>query len=133
VILLTRSVRPLVVLALGGALAASPLVLAASGAVRQAPPVVQAWTPPLSLAGGGAEPSIRTSPDGRAAAYVSAPSGLGANFWRVDQVKNPDGTYRMTAGKAMQPDLGTGGGDAEISVGTTIDPATGCAPIAYSR
>ena len=92
----------------------------------------QTWSPPLSLAGGGAEPSIRVAPDGRSAAYVSAPGGLGSNFWRIDAVPGADGTYRMQSSKVQQPDLGTGGGDSEISVGDTVDPATGCAPIAYS-
>ena len=104
----------------------------ASAATRPSAAPTPAWTPPLSLAGGGAEPSIRTAPDGKSAAYISAPSGLGSNFWRIDQVRNANGTYSMRASKPLQPDLGTGGGDSEISVGSTADPVTGCAPIAYS-
>jgi len=93
-----------------------------------------AFTPPLVLAGGGAEPSIRNAPAGQrdpAAAYISAPAGLGSNFWRVDEITNPDGTHSMKGSPPAQPDLGTGGGDSEISVGQ-LDPATGCSTIAYS-
>jgi hypothetical protein len=126
---MNRSPRSLLTgLAVAGLLA-TPLVAAAA---KPAHPVPQAWSPPLALAGGGAEPGIRVAPDGRSAAYISAPSGLGSNFWRIDQVRNPDGTFSMKAAAPKQPDLGTGGGDAEISVGSTVDPATGCAPIAYS-
>jgi hypothetical protein len=119
--------RPLVIAAVLTGLVGTSFV--ASAASRTPLP---AWTPPLSLAGGGAEPSIKVAPDGRSAAYVSAPAALGSNFWRVDQVRNADGSYSMRSSAAQQPDLGTGGGDSEISVGTTKDPATGCAPIAYS-
>ena len=124
---------PRILLAL--ALTAAPLAgvaAEAAPALAAGPAITPAWTPPLTLDSGGAEPSIRTAPDGQAAAYVSAPSGLGSNFWRVDQKSNTDGTYSMVASHAVQPDLGTGGGDSEISVGTAVDPATGCAPIAYS-
>ncbi|MDQ1705802.1 MAG: hypothetical protein QOF18_2168 [Frankiaceae bacterium] len=89
---------------------------------------------PLILAGGGAEPSIRVPADGKSAAYVSAPTGLGSNFWRITKKHNPDGSVTFRQGPVMQPDLGTGGGDSEISVGdlTQNTPANGCAPIAYS-
>src|SRR5439155_7379265 len=90
------------------------------------------WSPPLPLAGGGAEPSIRNGRDNKHAAYVSAPTGLGSNFWYVDEIENGDGTFSMKPSPPRQPDIGTGGGDSEISVGNTIDPTTGCAPIAYS-
>ena len=90
------------------------------------------WTPPLALAGGGAEPSIRTARDHVHAAYISAPTGLGSNFWFIDQLRNPDGTFSFKPSPPRQPDLGTGGGDSEISVGDVVDPATGCVPIAYS-
>src|SRR5215212_5344487 len=49
------------------------------------------FTAPITLPGGGAEPSIRNSRDG-AAAYVSAPGINGSNFWRIDEVTNPDGS-----------------------------------------
>jgi len=91
-----------------------------------------AWTPPVKLAGGGAEPSIRVAPDGRTAAYIAAPSALGSNFWRVEESVDSAGITHFTPSDAQQPDLGTGGGDAEISVGQQIDPTSGCAPIAYS-
>ncbi|MDP9101818.1 MAG: hypothetical protein M3N21_06695, partial [Actinomycetota bacterium] len=90
------------------------------------------WSPPVALDSGGAEPSIRVAPDGRSAAYISAPSGLGSNFWRIDESVDSSGSTHLTPTVGVQPDLGTGGGDAEISVGTSVDPATGCAPIAYS-
>ena len=106
--------RPVLVGALLCGLAAAPIG-APAGVTK---PTLPAFTPPLALAGGGAEPSIRVAPDGRSAAYVSAPAALGSNFWRVDQVRNPDGTYSMVGSKPQQPDLGTGGGDSEISIGT---------------
>src|SRR5438067_3978766 len=75
------------------------------------------WSPPLPLAGGGAEPSIRNGRDNKHAAYVSAPTGLGSNFWYVDEIENGDGTFSMKPSPPRQPDIGTGGGDSEISVG----------------
>ncbi len=112
-------------------LAAVPLAVnVAADAATSGP----AFTPPLMLAGGGAEPSIRNAPAGQkdpAAAYISAPTGLGSNFWRVDEITNPDGTHSMRGSPPIQPDLGTGGGDSEISVGQ-VNPATGCSTIAYS-
>ncbi len=93
-----------------------------------------AFTPPLVLAGGGAEPSIRNAPAGQrdpAAAYISAPTGLGSNYWRVDEIRNRGGSRSMKGSPPVQPDLGTGGGDSEISVGQ-VDPVTGCSAIAYS-
>src|SRR5207249_2984885 len=100
------------------------------------PPANPAWTAPLPLAGGGAEPSIRTPTymqPGRAA-YISAPTGLGSNFWYVDEITNPDGTVTFKPSPPRQPDLGTGGGDSEISIADAPDPANpnGCATIAYS-
>jgi hypothetical protein len=90
---------------------------------------------PMILAGGGAEPSIRVPADGKSAAYVSAPTGLGSNFWRITKKHNADGTWTFKQGPVMQPDFGTGGGDSEISVGDLTQeapPANGCLPIAYS-
>jgi hypothetical protein len=95
-------------------------------------PAYPAWTTPLPLAGGGAEPSIRNASDGRRAAYISAPTGLGSNFWYVDEVHNPDGTVTFKPSPPRQPDLGTGGGDSEISISDRPDPRTGCDVIAYS-
>ncbi len=92
-----------------------------------------AWSPPLTL-GAGAEPSIRTLPAGaldKQAAIVSAPAGTGSNFWYIDELRNPDGSYRLKSSAPQQPDLGTGGGDSEISVGRL--PASGkCPAIAYT-
>src|SRR4051794_14531710 len=89
---------------------------------------------PMILAGGGAEPSIRVPADGRSVAYVSAPTGLGSNFWRITKKRWPDGSISFVQSPVQQPDAGTGGGDSEISVGdiTQASPANGCAPIAYS-
>ena len=90
---------------------------------------------PMILAGGGAEPSIRVPADGKSAAYVSAPTGMGSNFWRITKKHNADGTWTYSQGPVMQPDFGTGGGDSEISVGDLTQgspPANGCLPIAYS-
>ncbi len=102
-----------------------------SAAAVLAPP--PAWSPPLTL-GAGAEPSIRTLPAGspdQQAAVVSAPAGTGSNFWYVDEYRNADGSYRLKGSAPQQPDLGTGGGDSEISVGRL--PASGkCPAIAYS-
>lgn len=101
-----------------------------TAAALAAPP---AWTAPLIL-GAGAEPSIRTLPAGspdQQAAVVSAPAGTGSNFWYVDEYRNADGSYRLKGSAPQQPDLGTGGGDSEISVGRL--PAGGkCPAIAYS-
>ena len=89
---------------------------------------------PMILAGGGAEPSIRVPADGRSVAYVSAPTGLGSNFWRITRKRWPDGSISFVQSAVQQPDAGTGGGDSEISVGdvTQATPAHSCAPIAYS-
>ena len=91
----------------------------AGGASRAAAPPPPNWTPPLVL-GAGAEPSIKTLPAGskdQQAAIVSAPAGTGSNFWYVDENKNADGSFTMKGSAPQQPDLGTGGGDSEISVG----------------
>ena len=113
----------------GGVTVALPVLAHTS---RSAPGAV--FSRPMILAGGGAEPSIRVPADGKSAAYVSAPTGLGSNFWRITKKKNSDGTVTFQQGPVMQPDLGTGGGDSEISVGdlTQDAPANGCLPIAYS-
>ncbi|MCA1833743.1 MAG: hypothetical protein ABR548_09090 [Actinomycetota bacterium] len=93
-----------------------------------------AWSPPLLLAGGGAEPSIRTpnSAQHGVAAYISAPTGLGSNFWVVHERPKANGTVVLDPTLPVQPDLGTGGGDSEISVSDAPDPATGCDIVAYS-
>lgn len=91
------------------------------------------WTPPLTL-GAGAEPSIRTLPAGskdQQAAIVSAPAGTGSNFWYIDALRHPNGTYTMKGSAAQQPDLGTGGGDSEIAVGRLGKRGT-CPAIAYT-
>ena len=106
-----------------GAVASIPAHAAVPGAT---------FSPPLILAGGGAEPSIRVPHDGKSAAYVSAPSGLGSNFWRVTERKNPDKSVTFLQSPVKQPDLGTGGGDSEISVGNKPDSESGCDAIAYS-
>ena len=96
---------------------------------------VATFSRPMLLAGGGAEPSIRVPADGKSAAYVSAPTGMGSNFWRITKQHNRDGSVTFKQGPVMQPDLGTGGGDSEISVGDLTQqspPANGCLPIAYS-
>jgi hypothetical protein len=93
------------------------------------------FTPPLGLPGGGAEPSIRGPGAGSkqgVAAFVSAPSGLGSNFWTIREVKHPNGSISLVNSPVQQPDLGTGGGDSEISIGTGADPKTGCPTLAYS-
>ena len=101
-----------------------------AGAATPPPPP---WTPPLVL-GAGAEPSIATLPAGSAdqqAAIVSAPAGTGSSFWYIDDKTNADGTHTMKGSAAQQPDLGTGGGDSDISVGR-LDPAKPCPAIAYT-
>ncbi|MCU1621882.1 MAG: hypothetical protein JWL79_727 [Frankiales bacterium] len=110
-------------LLVGGALSALP-AQAASRAT---------FSPPLLLAGGGAEPSIRVPGDGLSAAYVSAPTGLGSNFWRItDQFNAKDKTHTFVQSPVQQPDLGTGGGDSEISIGNKPMGETRCDPVAYS-
>lgn len=117
-----------------GLLAAGLLV--ASGTALSLP--ASAGTPgatfsaPLILAGGGAEPSIRVPTDGQSAAYVSAPSGLGSNFWRITERKNRNGSFSFVQSPVQQPDLGTGGGDSEISVGNKPVGQSRCDTIAYS-
>jgi hypothetical protein len=116
-------------------LAASLLVTGAAAAARPAGAAAEGATfsAPLLLAGGGAEPSIRVPADGRSAAYVSAPSGLGSNFWRITDRYNPkDKSHTFVQSPVQQPDLGTGGGDSEISVGNKPFGETHCDPIAYS-
>lgn len=90
------------------------------------------FSKPMLLAGGGAEPSIRVPADGLSAAYVSAPTGLGSNFWRITEVRNHDKSVSFLQSPVQQPDLGTGGGDSEISVGTRPAGESRCDTIAYS-
>ena len=124
--------RSVLAAATGAALAAAALV-ALPAAARSTTPA-PTFSRPMILAGGGAEPSIRVPRDGKSAAYVSAPTGLGSNFWRITEKRNADHSVTFQQGPVQQPDLGTGGGDSEISVGdlTQRAPANGCAPIAYS-
>ncbi|MDP9183843.1 MAG: hypothetical protein M3P04_13845 [Actinomycetota bacterium] len=90
------------------------------------------FSTPMLLAGGGAEPSIRVPNDGLSAAYVSAPTGLGSNFWRITEQRNKDKSISFVQSPVPQPDLGTGGGDSEISVGTSPAGESRCDTIAYS-
>ncbi|MDQ1685337.1 MAG: repeat-like domain [Frankiaceae bacterium] len=120
-------------------IAASIGTLLTAGTLAALPAVAGSSTPaasfsrPMILAGGGAEPSIRVPSDGKSAAYVSAPTGLGSNFWRITKTRNHDGTVTFNQSPVQQPDLGTGGGDSEISVGdVTQGSSSGCAPIAYT-
>jgi len=113
-------------------LAAVPTLPAAAAGTTPDPSTPAGWTTPLHLGGGGGEPSIRVGSDGKAAAYISAPSGLGSNFWSVAEKVNSDGSHTLIGSAPQQPDLGTGGGDSEISVGNAPDPKTGCDTIAYS-
>ena len=125
---------------LGAAIAVAPL--ASSHAAPSAPEANAAtaatsslFTPPLGLPGGGAEPSIRGPGAGSkqgVAAFVSAPSGLGSNFWTIREVKHPDGSISLVNSPVQQPDAGTGGGDSEISISGGANPATGCPTVAYS-
>ena len=82
--------RFLSVLFFAGAAVALPTMRA--GATGTTTTNYPAWTPPLLLHGGGAEPSIRTSPDQRYAAYISAPAASGSNFWNVREIKRSDGS-----------------------------------------
>ncbi len=106
-----------------GAVASVPAHAAAPGAT---------FSPPLILAGGGAEPSLRVPHDGKSAAYISAPTGLGSNFWRITERKNADKSVTFLQSPVIQPDLGTGGGDSEISVGNKPAGESGCDTIAYT-
>src|SRR3954454_11253127 len=126
------SPRLLVPVAAAAAVVLATLAAPADAKVRATS--TPAWTPPVYLAGGGAEPSIRNPLVGshNPAAYVSAPTGLGSNFWYVDEQVNADGTHTFHPSPPQQPDKGTGGGDSEISVANAVDPSTGCAAIAYS-
>ena len=124
---MSRVGRLVVALSLVGAgIASVPLLTAAEAASP-------AYTPPLALSGGGGEPSIRNPLTGKqVAAYISAPASSGSNFWYVDESRNADGSYTLKPSAPQQPDLGTGGGDSEISLGRAPDPTTGCLPLAYS-
>jgi hypothetical protein len=106
-----------------GAVASIPASAAVPGAT---------FSQPLLLAGGGAEPSLRVPADGKSAAYVSAPSGLGSNFWRITEKKNRDKSVSFVQSPVQQPDLGTGGGDSEISVASSSENESGCDTIAYT-
>ncbi|HVA59194.1 MAG TPA: hypothetical protein VNG13_01500 [Mycobacteriales bacterium] len=94
-------------------------------------PVQTTFSRPMILAGGGAEPSIRVPTDHKVTAYISAPTGLGSNFWVVTTKHNRDGSITYQQSPVQQPDLGTGGGDSDISVGNKPSETTGCDPIAY--
>jgi hypothetical protein len=124
--------RTVLAAALTGSLMAAAMVAMPASAKTRTP--APTFSRPMILAGGGAEPSIRVPRDGKSAAYVSAPTGLGSNFWRITEKRNADHSVTFQQGPVQQPDLGTGGGDSEISVGdlTQRAPANGCAPIAYS-
>jgi hypothetical protein len=122
-----RSRRPLFALATGLVLVGAVLTSLPAEAASTA-----TFSPPMILAGGGAEPSIRVPSDGKSAAYVSAPAALGSNFWRITDRHNPDGTHTFVQSAVQQPDLGTGGGDSEISVGNAPSGESGCDTIAYS-
>jgi hypothetical protein len=123
--------RPLVAASIGTLLTAGTLI--ALPAVAGNPTPAATFSRPMILAGGGAEPSIRVPADGHTAAYVSAPTGLGSNFWRVTKTRNHDGSVTFGQSPVQQPDRGTGGGDSEISVGdVTQGSSNGCAPIAYT-
>src|SRR3954462_1516269 len=126
------SLRLLVAVGAAAAVVLATLAAPADAKVRATP--TPAWTPPVYLGGGGAEPSIRNPLVGshNPAAYISAPTGLGSNFWYADEQVNADGTHTFHPSPPQQPDKGTGGGDSEISVGNAVDPSTGCAAIAYS-
>jgi len=104
------------------------------GAAAVKPPPPPAWTPPVYMTGGGAEPSIKNPLVGshNPAAYISAPTGSGSDFWYVDEQVLADGTHQFRPSAPQQPDIGTGGGDSDISIANAVNPSTGCAPIAYS-
>src|SRR3954454_6769155 len=122
--------RPLVVgLAAPAVAAAAP---AAVPAMAASGPVRPSFSQPMILAGGGAEPSIRVPNDHQSVAYVSAPASLGSNFWRITKTRNRNGSVTFHQSPVQQPDLGTGGGDSEISVGDVANQATGCDAVAYS-
>ena len=125
--------RPLLVLCAATSVTIS-LAVAGPALAKGTPTSTPAWTPPVYLTGGGAEPSIKNPLVGshNPAAYISAPTGSGSDFWYVDERVNPDGTHTFRPSPPQQPDLGTGGGDSDITVGNAVDPATGCATIAYS-
>jgi hypothetical protein len=121
----TASLATVAVLLIGGG-------ATAAFSATTAPPAAT-FTAPMILAGGGAEPSIRVPKDGLSAAYVSAPTGLGSNFWRITEKKNSDGSSTLLQSAVQQPDLGTGGGDSEISVGNArYAEASPCDAISYS-
>jgi hypothetical protein len=123
--------RPLLTGLVAGTLTAASVV--AIPALAHPHAVRATFSRPLILTGGGAEPSIRVPADGKSVAYVSAPTGLGSNFWRITNKRNSDGSVSYLQSPPQQPDLGTGGGDSEISVGDVTQSSTGkCAPVAYS-
>jgi hypothetical protein len=120
--------RRAVLLLAGGLVAAG--AAASLPADAGSPPAT--FSKPMLLAGGGAEPSLRVPGDGLSAAYVSAPTGLGSNFWRITEKRNKDKSVTFLQSPVTQPDLGTGGGDSEISVGTKPAGESRCHTIAYS-
>jgi hypothetical protein len=127
-----RPVRVLVMAAAASAAVALVVVVPGSAAAKGG--AVPAWTPPVFMAGGGAEPSIHNPLVGshNPAAYISAPTGSGSDFWYVGEQVNADGSHTFRPSPPQQPDAGTGGGDSDISIGNAVDPSTGCATIAYS-
>jgi len=120
-------------LAISATLAAAAIVTEGSAAAKGAT-ATPAWTPPVYMAGGGAEPSIKNPLVGshNPAAYISAPTGSGSDFWHVDESVLADGTHQFTPSAPQQPDIGTGGGDSDISIANAVNSSTGCATIAYS-
>jgi len=124
--------RPLITGALAATLTVA-VTVALPAVARPGHPHVS-FSRPMILAGGGAEPSIRVPADGKSVAYVSAPTGLGSNFWRITKKRFRDGSVEFVQSPVQQPDAGTGGGDSEISVGdlTQASAPHSCAPIAYS-
>jgi hypothetical protein len=109
-------------------------VTVALPALAHSSPTHAVFSRPMVLAGGGAEPSIKVPADHKSVAYVSAPTGLGSNFWRITENRRANGDVTFAQSPVQQPDLGTGGGDSDISVAdpTQNAPANGCLPIAYS-
>jgi hypothetical protein len=125
--------RPLLIMCAATSVAIS-FAVAGPALAKGMRAAVPAWTPPVYLTGGGAEPSIKNALVGshNPAAYISAPTGSGSDFWYVDERTNADGTHTFRPSPPQQPDAGTGGGDSDITVGNAVDPSTGCATIAYS-
>ena len=129
----TRVVMTAVTLVAAGTVTAGTAV-AKGGGGGGGGSTAPAWTPPVVMTGGGAEPSIKNPLVGshNPAAYISAPTGSGSDFWYVNEQVNADGSHTFRPSAPQQPDIGTGGGDSDITIGNAVDPSTGCATIAYS-